>query len=420
MKVLFAFGLNEDGQCGCNEQNIHVPTPLYFSYKPVILEISAGSRHTMALCDQGFAYSWGWGHLGQLGHDETCNVYSPKKIDSLENITSISAGGMHSGCIDDKLRCYMWGDNTYGQLGLGPTGNSMIKTSLKNVLVPSVMIIGGDGESRSDDDFADDQSGSSHSTPVLIRKLSCGGMHTAFLDEMGTVFCCGRADSGQTGYDKWYYNFLPSLSYPMKVKGITEPAIDVVSGAFYTLILTKGGQVFAMGKEDFGVLGIGKAKRGNCGADTPTLVSALRDQRVTAVSAGGWHSCFLTDSGGLYTCGKGEYGRLGNGDEKSKGLPTLVSPPAVTVSAVSAGGSHTIWTTSDGGIYTTGRLDNGRCGFSQEESTESGERASVSCSIAVSIKHKFRMHSSMDILQIAAGGSHSVILAEVPDDSNFF
>jgi alpha-tubulin suppressor-like RCC1 family protein len=422
MKVLFAFGLNEDGQCGCIEKNVIRPTPIYFPLKPLIVAISAGSRHTMALSDHGFVYSWGWGHLGQLGHGENCNVFSPRKIDTLDNITLISSGGMHSGCVDNKLRCYMWGDNSHGQLGLG--SSSVFETVMKGVSTPTLMVIGGGGESSDPNDNNNDNT---QLVPVLITKLSCGGMHSSFLDDMGAVFCCGKADSGQTGYDKWYYNFLPSLSCPMKVKGITEPAVDVVSGAFYTLILTKSGKVFAMGKEDFGVLGIGKAKRGMNGADTPTLVSALKDHRVTAISAGGWHSCFLTDTGSLYTCGKGEYGRLGNGDEKSRCLPTAVLHPkdekgieGNSVSAVSAGGSHTIWTTRNGDIYTTGRLDNGRCGISEEENISQGGSVSDRISVAANIKQYFPMHSTIEILQIAAGGSHSVVLVECPDGCSFF
>ena len=214
MTVLFAFGLNEDGQCGCNETNVDRLMPMYIADRPTIIAVSAGSRHTMAVCNEGYVYSWGWGHLGQLGHGDTSNVFSPRKINGLVKIKTISAGGMHSGCVNDKFKCYMWGDNTYGQLGIGI--DDFISTPLKNISSPSLMTIKGGGEDEEID-------GASRTETIKITKVSCGGMHTAFLDDMGEVYCCGRADSGQTGYAKWYYNFLPSLPLPMHVHGVEVP-----------------------------------------------------------------------------------------------------------------------------------------------------------------------------------------------------
>ena len=41
-------------------------------------------------------------------------------------------------------------------------------------------------------------------------------------------------------------------------------------------------------------------------------------QKVIAVACGGWHTAFIGEKGGVWTCGRGEYGRLGLGDEKSQ------------------------------------------------------------------------------------------------------
>ncbi len=45
----------------------------------------------------------------------------------------------------------------------------------------------------------------------------------------------------------------------------------------------------------------------------PMLVEGLRDKNVVRVAAGGSHSAAVTESGQLYTWGKGSYGRLGHG-----------------------------------------------------------------------------------------------------------
>lgn len=43
------------------------------------------------------------------------------------------------------------------------------------------------------------------------------------------------------------------------------------------------------------------------------------------MACGGWHTAVIGEKGGVWTCGRGEYGRLGLGDEKSQ-VETAVSP----------------------------------------------------------------------------------------------
>lgn len=41
-------------------------------------------------------------------------------------------------------------------------------------------------------------------------------------------------------------------------------------------------------------------------------------QKVRAVACGGWHTAVIGEKGGVWTCGRGEYGRLGLGDQTSQ------------------------------------------------------------------------------------------------------
>lgn len=43
------------------------------------------------------------------------------------------------------------------------------------------------------------------------------------------------------------------------------------------------------------------------------------------MACGGWHTAVIGEKGGVWTCGRGEYGRLGLGDEKSQ-VGTVVGP----------------------------------------------------------------------------------------------
>eukprot|EP01038_Epipyxis_sp_PR26KG_P007269 gene7269-9908_t len=424
MRVLYTFGLNEDGQCGnggeetlCKiNSNIVSPSPVKFLNNIIIAQISLGSRHSLALSSDGCVYSWGWGHHGQLGLGNNNSIYSPIRIDSLRDIVMISAGGMHSACIDGKKLCYTWGSSSYGQLGLGREIVGINKS-----VTPAVVKL----EDR---------------TPLLSNKISCGGMHTAVVDINGSVYSWGRADSGQTGYSDWYLEFFPGLTYPKKVQGFEGKAIDVSCGGFHTIILTDHGSVYAMGKEDFGLLGIGDQNADNMaiGAESPTLLRTFYDNNIpiSSISAGGWHSCFLSDFGDIYTCGKGEYGRLGLGDEKSTIFPTAITgitdtllPTAGLIKDdllgdkntnkskavhISCGGSHTIVSTDSNSVFSFGRVDGGRLGIGNAQY----DRVTKPADITDQFKRNYgngiacSEYKEIRIIQVCAGGSHSAVLIE--------
>mmetsp|Transcript_19528 Transcript_19528/g.21180 ORF Transcript_19528/g.21180 Transcript_19528/m.21180 type:complete len:410 (+) Transcript_19528:44-1273(+) len=387
MKVLLGFGLNEDGQCGGSvkkDREVGLPQIIKFATRVQIIGISAGSRHSLALSAEGHVYSWGWGLAGQLGHGDNINLSHPLRIPSLTDITCISAGGMHSGCISATQTCYMWGDNSQGQLGIGKTAKSAFDE-------PTPII------------FEDQK-------PFQVTRLSCGGMHSAAISIDGDVYCWGKSDSGQTGFSHWYLEFSTNIYWPRKVEEL-EHGIDVSCGGFYTLVLTATGQVFAMGKEDYGCLGTGAEETAHdTSTEGPSEVHTLTDSSIKQISAGGWHSCFLTEDGKLYASGKGEYGRLGLGEESSKLFPTKVQHDSqkktlCEIQQVSAGGSHTIWFDRNNHIYTVGRTDGGRCG--------NGSTSTGRLTLAEDITKFFPLHD-FTVLEVAAGGSHTLALVESP------
>ena len=401
MKFLYTFGLNEDGQCGhpVRKDKILFPTLIKLSPYIEVVSVSAGSRHTLALTAQGAVFSWGWGHVGQLGHGDFVSTHVPRRIECLNFVVSVSAGGMHSACVDNQFQCYTWGSNTYGQLGLG--------RSIENLMARSKRVY----NEVADHPWNTPQLLQFHHgddippTPYNFAKVSCGGMHTAAIDREGKLYCWGKADNGQIGFSTWYLDFTPVVHSPRVVSQFPGKAKDISCGGFYTLVLSDRGLVYGMGKEDFGCLGtVSDPNTMSIGTERPTLLTTL-EQHISFIRAAGWHSCFLSSDGDLFVCGKGEYGRLGLGDEVSKMTPTLL---AKTVNTVSGGGSHTIFSDKGNQIYCSGRLDGGRCGVG----LLNGDRLKTPKNITENFMPGFQ------VMQVEAGGSHSVVLVDYPQVIN--
>lgn len=408
MKILFAIGYNEDGQCGraVRKERKGFDLPCVVKFVDPIIRIkcvSAGSRHSLALTEDARVLSWGWGRVGQLGLGNFHSTSHPTIIPNLKNIVVICAGGMHSACIDEENRCYAWGSNSNGQLGLGKGYGEGPESA---VHTPHLV------------EFEAEEG--KPSVPFRVKRISCGGMHTASVGLNGELYCWGKADSGQIGFSTWYLDFVPAVYYPKEVPGLPYPAIDVTCGGFYTLVLTSRNVVYAMGKEDYGCLGTGvEITNMAIGVETPTLVQALTRRSVTSISAGGWHSFFITEEGEMYACGKGEYGRLGLGSESSRLEPvqvTLAEGPDGEVTLgrilqVSAGGSHTVWRDENNHIFTTGRTDGGRCGIGHVTT----DRVNTPRDITGSF---FKGGAGMKVVQVSAGGAHTLVLAEYEEEES--
>jgi alpha-tubulin suppressor-like RCC1 family protein len=276
----------------------------------------------------------------------------------------------------------MWGDNTQGQVGINDREISVVDR-------PTII-------------------STETGQPLLVSKISCGGMHSAAVTVKGDVYCWGKSDSGQTGSSSWYLGLSTNIYAPKKVESLSQAA-DVTCGGFYTLVLDVHGQVFAMGKEDYGCLGTGAEEPTlDIRKEGPIAVQFATDVCVQQISAGGWHSSFLADNGKLFTCGKGEYGRLGLGDECSKLTPmpvcrTSENQEVNNVVQVSGGGAHTIWFDKNNHVFTVGRLDMGRCGTGTSENGRSLKANDITC------KFPFQ---DFTVLEVSAGGSHSLVLVQ--------
>ena len=157
---------------------------------------------------------------------------------------------------------------------------------------------------------------------MIVKQLSLGMEHGAYLTSEGILFTFGKDRYGQLGHG------FESCKEPRRVRAFSSRAVSrVCCGQEHTMAITEG-QVFVWGRSKDGRLGLGSSVESSVG--TPRLISELRD--VRDVAAGKTHSLALIRDGRLYAWGWGPDGQLGLGEMCAQtGTPKLVSMPSSKV-----------------------------------------------------------------------------------------
>jgi alpha-tubulin suppressor-like RCC1 family protein len=192
------------------------------------------------------------------------------------------------------------------------------------------------------------------------------------------VFAWGVNDSGQLA--------LPGMSIatvPTQVQGLAS-GIDLSAGNSHALAIqpvdfaTAGqpgsGTVLAWGSNAHGELGIGPNSAAS--ARTPVAVIDPGDPsglltRVTAVAAGGNHSLALKVDGSVWAWGFNSNGQLGDGTRDDRFNPVRVVG-LEEIQTIAAGSYHSLAVRSDGAVFAWGFNELGQLGigrFSLDEIT---------------------------------------------------
>ncbi len=143
---VYSWGYNEYGQLGLGPYDeISIPT-LVLEMPNNIVQISIGEFHTLALSNDGHIYSFGNNRYGQLGLGDYDNRNIPTLVPKApNNIIQIVAGTSHSLCLTNDGYIYSFGKNNEGQLGLGNNVDRNIPTLIPNL--NNIIQISGNSES---------------------------------------------------------------------------------------------------------------------------------------------------------------------------------------------------------------------------------------------------------------------------------
>ena len=116
--------------------------------------VSCGAYHTLVHTKGGDAWSWGEVRFGALGiMGEAANQFKPVRVEfktassDKVSIMQVAAGSRHSMFLDVYGRVYACGDNEHGQLGYSVRPSEPVPCLIPNFNDVAQMIAGGDKHS---------------------------------------------------------------------------------------------------------------------------------------------------------------------------------------------------------------------------------------------------------------------------------
>ncbi|XP_012530772.1 X-linked retinitis pigmentosa GTPase regulator [Monomorium pharaonis] len=282
-------------------------------------------------------------------------------------VTVIECGDEHSAVVCQTGRLFVFGSNDWGQLGLGHK-NHISKPSCVKILKPE-----------------------------KVTHVACGRAHTLICTEAQKIFACGSNQEGQLGRESSVIGDNSSSPILVYDCGLAGPRIvQIAAGSHHSMVLTSDGGVVVWGSNLEGQLGLS----GISGlVYEPTKVPI--PEPVKEISAGYYHSVFLTESGLVYVCGESESGKLGiNSNFSSQVAPKQMQLPAPALH-VACGGHHTLILAENGNIYCSGSNASGQLGMG----TNVNEVHTPKLLPRGAVQDE-------KIVKIACGESHSAILTE--------
>ena len=251
------------------------------------------------------------------------------------SLFQVSCGIWHGVAIDKFGSVYTWGyGRSHGVLGTGESPPLATPTLLRGPFTNKVM------------------------------GVSCGNNYTLLWTTEGDAFSWGCGRHGVLGHGDTEDRMVPSKITNFSC---TDKVIFMNAGFAHSGLITDKGAVYMFGKGEDGALGLGK--RTLPVMSVPTQVTSCHDTVFVMVSCSvgekHGHTLFLDSVGGVFSCGDGYKGKLGQGDQTSRSIPTQIPPDSFNkerIVSISAGGIHSAAVSQEGHVFTWGCGSDGRLG----------------------------------------------------------
>ena len=279
---------------------------------------------------------WVMGRLGDSeGRGEEAEL-APRRVDAVAHAgaAQVSVGPFHAAVGTRGGHVYVWGANFFGQLGRSAEAGVTVDSSPE--MAQKFEDIGG----------------------VVVDAMDITVRPTAHVP---------RGPSAQGRADRPCEAECP-VAVPVPVRALAlvkaytgHRVLQASCGGAHTVVVCAQGVAFVFGCNAQGQLGTSAERQSRGGTKPPhaklwSLPSELQlpGVFVREASCGGMHTLLRSSCGQVYSFGEGRNGRLGHGDTKSCGTPTLVEHfvSHVAATSVCAAWAHSIVLDEHGAVWT--------------------------------------------------------------------
>ena len=205
-----------------------------------------------------------------------------------------------------------------------------------------------------------------------ISKISAGSYHSLFQNNEGEIFACGYNQFGQCGLG--HFNSIQIT--PSLISNSPSSIVQFVCGNHQNLFLDSEGNVYSVGANGYGQLGLGHITNQNELNKIPNIPPI---KIISCVNV----SCYLIDfEGNLWSFGHNGEGQLGHRDKINKNTPEIIKT-LKDIQQISHGstGYHFFAKNSQNQIFVTGRNNFGQLGTGDTESLSIPKAIKSQCSI---------------------------------------
>lgn len=293
--TIFGWGYNAQGQLGVGNADLHgTPVEVVAFRGKKVKSISVGSSHALAILEDGAVMGWGRNDYGGLGNGSTSTSQkTPIEISFFKGLKPrlVVAGNYSSFAVLEDGRVFAWGYNYEGMLGLGNNSNQSAPQE--------VTALRG----------------------LKIRKLVSGTYSSLVLLEDGSVRSWGYNPYGQLGNDLGR-----SSSTPLELVSLRDRKVkDIALGSNHGFALLEDGTLLGWGRSADGQL----AQTAGADVTVPTVIAALKDQRITSVSTLGNTSLVMLENGKILGWGTNTSSILGKNVPSPSTTPVEITLPAI-------------------------------------------------------------------------------------------
>ena len=370
--------------------------------------IAAGTRHTVALKQDGSVIAWGSDFFGQ--------TTVPPSAES--GVVAIAAGASHTVALKQDGSVIAWGSNFFGQTTVPPSAKSgVVAISTRN---NHNVALKKDGSVIA---WGDNQFGQSN-VPLAAQSeviaIAAGDSHTVALKQDGSVIAWGRNTSGEATVPASAQIDVTAIaaggSHTVAIRAETLDFVFTGAGTFqnHTLNLKSSGSaplsdltatIIGVNADQFSLVGTALPSSLAAGTSAPLTVHFTPTQMgsKTAILRVSNNDSSLPVQM-FWLRGKGMVASLkvtdGTGAEVSKetgshviawgynvfGQTSVPSAAQSGVTAISAGGYHTVALKQDGQVIAWGSNSSGQTNVPPA--------------------------AQSDVIAMAAGGSHTIALRQ--------